>query len=443
MDLHGTPGVGSAVDDEEKVVQPTVIVLDELILHSHDQVDVVLLGPPVVMKGGGIGSIGVLEAVVDALDSVGSCGVAALETDVVFEDGTIMPGRYILETCEFLANDVDDTFDELQNELAIAACCDIPGKCATTSASSENHPRRRFSARRKIIEHACDLQRAKDRLAHCMEQFERSSDDDEQQPPQQQYSNDEDDSEEPQHDDAEDDDDLIENDDEWLAKVLTYTPGGNSRATKIHQQQSDAEVGGDVSVQNHPRQSDVQGDGNVSALNDLGNKALAAAAVAADAAAALAAQLLKGTLLDAGLKAAKEEVKLAERRLELARQTAKEPSKPLTDGTETAKEAPTGAEPVPDDDAEQAGNDNDQGLPSIMTVTGLWRTLDVNFKKNKKGRVVKKGGDIMVQCSSTTTGKGRMLLGTQNKNKSTWNWCFVNEYFWMLGGETVYRKLFY
>ena len=37
----------------------------------------------------------------------------------------------------------------------------------------------------------------------------------------------------------------------------------------------------------------------------------------------------------------------------------------------------------------------------------------------------------------------RMLPGTQNKNKITWNWCFVNEYFWMLGGETVYRKLFY
>ena len=109
--------------------------------------------------------------------------------------------------------------------------------------------------------------------------------------------------------------------------------------------------------------------------------------MAADAAAALAAQLLRGlrgTMLDAGLKDAKEEVEWLERRLELARQTAKEPSKPLTDGTATAKEASTGAEPVPDDDAEQAGNDNDQGLASIMTVTGLWRRLDTNFKVKKR-----------------------------------------------------------
>ena len=96
--------------------------------------------------------------------------------------------------------------------------------------------------------------------------IEGNSDDDEQQPPQQQHSNDEDDFEEPQHDDA-DDDDWID-DDEWLDKVLKYTPGGSNWATKTRQQQSDAEVCGDVSVQNHPWQSDGQGVGDVSAQND-------------------------------------------------------------------------------------------------------------------------------------------------------------------------------
>ena len=87
----------------------------------------------------------------------------------------------------------------------------------------------RFSASRARIKHALDVRKIEWRLARLTGQLEDISEDDEQQPPEQQHSDDEDDFEEP------------EDDGEWLDMVLGHTPGRSSRATKTHQQQSDAE----------------------------------------------------------------------------------------------------------------------------------------------------------------------------------------------------------
>jgi hypothetical protein len=50
-----------------------------------------------------------------------------------------------------------------------------------------------------------------------------------------------------------------------------------------------------------------------------------------------------------------------------------------------------------------AGNDDDQGLISIMTVTGLWRRLDTNFKvKKRKNGQKGRGQHCTMQFDSYT-----------------------------------------